>query len=264
MAEPQPATPPAADPANPQVPGQQPVTPPADGNPATPPASPAITLSDEQKTYLKGQGIAEDKLSDPDSILKLITHAQTSQKSAAEIKSQLDKIKSTVVPPVEPTNPFALTPQQPAVSSQPQDGNPTPPQQPQGQPQSLDVVTAYTLSNQLATSFPTLKDDLTSGKLYQDMSALGIPLRTADGQVNLNGIINFSKMQHEQRELQAKIDAANKPVDGAIPDANPTTPTQPAADAPMTKQMAQAILVQDPNHARAAEAKQFLQGTVKK
>jgi hypothetical protein len=229
------------------------VTPPADDKPVVPPApaAPAVVLTDDQRNYLKGQGLTDDELNSPEAITKIIGHAQSSQKTASQLKNALDKAGLTLAPET-PVNPFGA----PAPSS---DQTPQPNGQPTPPSQGLDPVTAFTLSNQLATSFPLLKDDLVSGKLYSDMQAMGIPMRTADGQVNLNGIINFGKMQQTQKETEAKLAEIGKPGDGAIPDAGTTTPAQPAADAPMDAKMARAILLQDPNHARAAEAKTFLQ-----
>lgn len=274
MAENQPAPAPAADPANPQSPGQQPeanaagnqqpaaqpsnsgpsgATPPAADAPSGPSGAPAVTLTDEQKTYLKSQGIAEDQLSSPDAILKLVNHATTLKKTATETQAQLEKIKGAVSPEQVPQNPF--TPIEPA-SQQPQDGQPA-------AKSGLDPVTAFTLSTSLAANFPEVKEDLLSGKLYQDMSAQGIPLTDANGQVNVNGITNFASFRKQQIELEKKLEEAGKPPEGVIPPVDPGVPQQPASDAPMTKQMALAILAQDPGHARAAEAKQFIENPSK-
>jgi hypothetical protein len=251
---------PAPNPA--PTPGSVPDPKPADDKPVvpTPPAASAVTLTDDQRTYLKGQGLTDEELNSPDAIAKIITHAQSSQQTASKLKNALDKAGLSLTPET-PANPFGV-PGTPGSSSQPQP-NPTPTPAPQGGA-GIDQATAFLLTNQLATSFPLVKDDLVSGKFYQDMQALGIPMKTADGQINLQGLTTYGKMQQEARENAAKLAEANKPDPNAIPDAATTTPTQPAADSPMTKQMAQAILLQDPNHARAAEAKTFLQSNLGK
>lgn len=253
----QPATPPAADPANPQDPGQQPGTPPADNNPSVPPAASPVTLTDDQKTYLKSQGLTDADLSAPDALVKIIGHAQASQKSVAEYKNQLDKVKDTVVPPPADPNPFGAQPQ-PTGGSQPQPNNPD------ASNKGLDPATAFVLTSQLATSFPHLKDKLTNGDFYKEMTGLGIPLKDTAGQTNLEGILRYGKLANDQAEVAAKLEELNKPGDGAIPTANPAAPVQPAADTPMTKQVALAILSQDKNHARAAEATKFLQDNIGK
>lgn len=253
LPEPTPApsgTPPAP---TPPAPNSVPEPKPADGKPADPPApsAPAITLSEDQKTYLKGQGLTDADLTGPDALAKIINHAQSSQKTVSEYKTKIDAIKGTVTPP-EP-NPFG-TPQ-PSDGGQPQpNGTPEP-------AKGLDPVTALTLSTSLVSSFPELKEDLTTGKFYQDMQAVGIPVQV-NGQVNLQGILGYGKIAQQQAQMAAKMEELSKPGEGAIPDANPTVPTQPAADAPMTKQMAYAIALQDRNHPRFAEAQKFLQDNV--
>src|SRR5690606_18860914 len=99
------------------------------------------------------------------------------------------------------------------------------------------------------------KDSLEDGSFYTEMQNTGIPLHK-DGQVNLNGILQYSKYRHDQLELEAKLEEANKP--GEIPDAKPEAAQQPAADAPMTAQMARAIMIQDKNHPRFQEAQEFM------
>jgi hypothetical protein len=241
---------PAPTPPAPSVPEPKP----ADVTPSGPPApsAPAITLTDDQKTYLKGQGLTDADLASPDALTKIINHAQSSQKTVSEYKTKIDAIKGTVTPP-EP-NPFGTPTPQPDGSQPQPNGTPEP-------AKGLDPVTALTLSTSLVSSFPELKDDLTSGKFYQDMQALGIPVQV-NGQVNLQGILGYGKIAQGQAQVAAKMEELNKPGEGAIPDATPTTPTQPAADAPMTKQMAYAIALQDRNHPRFAEAQKYLQDNV--
>lgn len=237
-------------------PSSEPVAKPADVQPQiTPtPASPLDHLTDEEKTYLKGQGIED--LTSPDAIRKIINHAQSSQRTAADAKNKLDKVQTTLSP-VEDVNPLT----NPGSSGQPQPNNPQPVQQPAA---GLDQATAFLLTGQLASSFPLLKDDLVSGDFYKGMANMGLPLTDGEGKPNINGMLSYGKMVNQQRELETKLAEAGKPGEGAIPDANPTAPTQPqpGSDAPMTKSMAQAILMQDPNHARASEAQQFLNNLV--
>lgn len=220
------------------TPPPAPETKPAETKPeATPqtPANPFDSLSEDQKKYLKGQGIES---LDAEAIVKVIDHARSSQRTASELKNRVDDITKSLSAPDVP----------PAQSSQPQADQPAP--QTSG---DLDPVQAFTLSTSLATSFPELKDDLISGKIYQDMQAVGIPLMR-NGAVNLNGITNFAKLAQERAQLNAKLEELSKPGENAIPDANPTLPQQPAADAPMTLELARAILAADRNHPRAEEA----------
>lgn len=232
----------------PQTLPSEPAPTPADAQPqGTPtPASPLDQLSDEYKNYLKGQGITD--LSSPDAIVKVIEHGRSSQKIAADLKNELDKYTL-----LNPSNPQAT----PGSSSQPQpDGTQPTGQQPAA---GLDQATAFLLTHQLATQFPHLKDDLVNGDFYKNMQSIGLAVTTTDGKPNIQSMLTYGKMVNDQRDLEAKLAEASKPGEGAIPNANPTTPAQPASDAPMTKQMAQAIIVQDPlGHPRAAEAKQFL------
>jgi hypothetical protein len=252
-----PVQPPAPDGNAPPAPTPPvPAPKPADAPPVGTPALTLDSFSDDEKKYLQSQGVTD--LTSPEAIKKIINHAQSSQKTAADIKNQLDKVTG-VLNPVPPVNPLL----QPPASSQPQtDGTPPPPSSDGG----LDPVQAYTLSNQLVTNFPHLKEDLTSGKFYQDMQAMGVPVKV-NGQVNLNGLLNYGKLVNDQREMAAKLAEAAKPGEGAIIDANPTLPAQPASDAPMTKQMAQAIglhVGKGNTHPRSAEAQQFLQQNIGK
>lgn len=251
MAENQPEPTPAVDPGNT---GPQPAIPPADPKPADPtnptgpsgPSAPAITLSDDQKAYLKGQGLTDADLSAPDALTKIISHAQSSQKTAAEIKAQLDKIAKGE----NPTGPSG-----PPAPSQPNpDGT---------QPQLDNDVAALAITTSLSMAYPDLKDKLTSGELYQDMKNLGIPLQVG-GQWNIAGIQKFAAMTADNLKLQAQL--ADKPDPSKIPDANPTLPAQPADDAPMTKQIALAIAAHTAKggtHPRSAEATKFLQDSIK-
>lgn len=257
MAQAQPSPNPAPEPVQPQAPAQEPDTKQAEQQPATQTnveqaPAPSVTLTDDQKNYLKGQGLTDEDLSSPEALVKIINHAQTSQKTLSETKSKLDAITQTVNPaPAEPTNPL-LEP-----VSQPQNGQP--------QSEGLDPITAFTLTSNLANSFPSVKEELTSGKLYQDMQALGVPIKTEGGQVNLNGILKYAELRSKELDLEKKLEEINKPGEGTIPDANPSAPPQPAEDAPMTKQMALAIAqftLSGNTHPRAEEAKQFLQKSV--
>lgn len=244
-----PAQPSAQDGGN-ATPPPAPDVKPAENTPAGTPQSPATpfdSLTDDQKKYLKGQGIES---LDSESLLKLVNHAQSSQKTAADLKNRLDAATS------------AINPQVPAVqSSQPQ-----PNIAPIPASDGIDSVQAFTLSSSLALSFPELKDDFVSGKFYKDMQEQGIPLQ-ANGSINLNGITRYAALAQKEAQLNAKLEELNKPGEGAIPDANPTTPQQPAADAPMDKQMAQAIAMHvagGNSHPRSEEAKQFLQNSVRR
>lgn len=248
MAEnlPEPTPAPAPAPAAP-VPDPKPADPkPADPtNPTGPsgPVAPAITLSDDQKAYLKGQGLTDADLSAPDALTKIIGHAQSSQKTAAEIKAQLDKIIKGDNPPAGPSGPTG--------SSQPT---------PNGTPQLDNDVAALAITTSLSLAYPELKDKLVSGDLYQDMKNLGIPLQVG-GQWNIAGIQKFAEMSNTSLKLQAQV--AEKADPNKIPDANPTAPQQPADDAPMSKQIALAIMSQDRNHPRFVEAQKFMQDSIK-
>ena len=236
----------------PQTPPSVPAAQPADATPAsTTPEAPVNlldSLTDDDKKYLQSQGVTDINA---EALQKVINHARSSQKTAADLKNKLDAVNKSINPDVQTD-----------TSSQPQPGgSPAPATTDTG----IDQVTAFTLTNQLATQFTHLKDDLVSGKFYKDMQTMGIPLKDGNGQVNLNGLLTYGKMINDQRELEAKLAEAGKPGEGAIPDATPTTPQQPAADAPLTKQLAYAIVATGgKEHPRFDEAKQWLQQNVAK
>jgi hypothetical protein len=251
---------PAQNGAAPQVPPSEPEAKPADSKPEAEPSqtpeaahNPLDQLSDEEKTYLKGQKIED--LDSPEAIRKIINHAQSSQRQLSKLNEQFNKAGLKLEDKqTESANPLVAPP----ASSQPQAE-----QQPPSD-QGLDPVTAYTLANNLATSFPELKDDLESGKFYTDMQSMGFQLYS-NGQINLNGILAYGKFAQQDKQNQAKAEEMNKPGEASIPDANPTTPQQPADDADMDKRMAYAIIAhvaKGNDHPRSDEAKRFLQQQV--
>lgn len=240
MAENQPAPEPAADPQGAQPSGQQPAPTPADNQPASPqnqpsgPSAPTIELDEEQKNYLKSQGVTEENFNSPEAIVKIINHNNSLRKELASRAK-----------PAEP----ASTPA-PAANT---DGQPS---GPAAQPNSLDDVQMFLIANTMASSLPDFKDDLVSGKFFKDMQEFGIP-PVLNGQPNIQGMLKYGNLLQEKRNLEKQLEEAQKP--GSIPDAKPNDAPAVADDAPMTKQIAQAILIQDPNHPRAEEAKRFLQ-----
>lgn len=249
MANEQPAPTPAPAPASPQTPAPEPGTQPAaqpsaEQTPNPTPAPSAFdSLGDEDKAYLKSQGIED--LSKPENVEKLLKHNLSLRQSSSQTAAELARIKSSISGTPEPANPGASGP---APTTAPSQNTTT----------ELDPVTAYTLATSFAQQFPSVKEDLVSGKFYQDFASTGRSLTDAQGRVNIAGLQAYGQERQRISELEAKVAEYEKPNPNSIPSAEPQTPQQPADDAPMTKQMAMAILVQDPNHARAAEAKQFL------
>lgn len=218
------------------------------------------SFSDEDKKYLAGQGITKQEELTQESLIKVFGHARSSQKTAQERQAEIDRIKASINPQgatgPDP-NPFGQ-PQNPGTT--PTDGA-TPSSAPSNpEQQGLDPVTAFNLATSLGGRFPELAPKLADGSFYDDMKAMGIPV-TVNGQVNLNGIMSYGTQAQKLAQYEAKIAEADKNADDKIPPANPENPGVPkvADDAPMTRQIALAILYQDPNHSRAAEAKQFFQ-----
>lgn len=236
----QPGTPPATPPANPP----EPVTPPADGNPA-PTVNLFDSLGEEDKKYLQSQGVTE---MNEDSFKKLLNHNISLRKTAASNGN------TPPTPPADPSTPPVVTPGEPSTT-------PTAPEQPTAPAvaKGLDPVTALNLATSLGIQFPELKDGLSSGTFYSDMNALGIPTTDANGAVNLNGIIAYGKLAQERAQTAAKIAEYEKPNPNNIPDANPTTPKVIDANTPMSKQLARAIVTNDKGNARFSEAQQYLE-----
>lgn len=256
MAENQPVQPPAPT-GQPQANPPEPATPPAEGTPAAQSIS-FDTFSDEDKKYLAGQGITKQEELTQDALVKVFNHARSSQQTAQQRQAEIDRIKASVNPTPPPTDPFA-PPVQPNATDPTQTPAPQQ-QQAQQQVQGIDPATAFVLTDTFARQFPELKDNLLDGSFYKDMNALGIPT-VVNGQVNIQGIQGYGKMAQTAAINAAKLEELSnpKPGEGAIPDANPTTPSnpQPAADAPMTRQIALAIISQDKTHPRYAEAVEF-------
>lgn len=250
MANEQPAPTAAPEPGGTQAPAQEPAQQPAAQPSAepTPTNSPMDTLSDEAKSYLKSQGIED--ISNPESLTKIINHTLSLKKTSSETAAELNRIKSTVSG-------------QPV--SQGEGGEAKPDSQPHSDAaatRGLDPVTAFNLATSLALQFPALKDDLTTGQFYTDLEKSGRSLVDSQGNVNLSAIQSFGAERQRVVELEQKLAEFEKPNANSIPDANPTTPTQPADDAPMNKQLAYAIASQDTSHARYKEAIEFLQKSV--
>lgn len=263
MADQQPSPAPAPDGTTPQG------TPPAPAaQPAGDQAAQSIsfdTFSEDDKKYLAGQGITSQEQLTQEALVKVINHARSSQKTAAEIKAENDRIKQSINPTPATPDPFSL-PTTPSSTTQPTGDNPAPSATPapQGQPQGVDRVSMFNLATSLATQFPRLKDQLSDGSFYTSMQELGIPL-TNGGQLNLDNVLKYAKFADNQADTAEQLAKLNAPDENKILDANPSspqTPQQPAADAPMTKQMALAIAqftAAGNTHPRSDEAKQFLQ-----
>lgn len=254
----QPAPTPAPEPDASKAPAQEPEQKPA-VTPAeqTPPASGANTtnafdsLDDESKAYLKSQGIED--LSDAASITKLINHNTSLRKSSTAQAAELDKLKKireTITGQPEPEA-SGSTPAQPGSQSQ-------------SSPQELDSVTAFTVSSSLVNQFPKLTEDLQNGKFYEDFKRSGRVLMV-DGNLNINGLLDYAKERNHVAELESQLEELKKPNEGVQPDVK-DKPAQPADDAPMTRDIALAILLQDTDksHPRYQEALQFVQGNSKK
>lgn len=162
MAENQPVPTPAVEPDASKAPAQQPVPQPAEQKPAEPTSTNSFdSLSDEDKSYLKSQGIED--LSKPESITKLINHNASLRKNSSTQQAELDKLKRVqeALAPATPTD--GVTPQ-PGSQSQSKTG--------------LDPVTAFNISSSLANSYPSIKEDLESGKFYSDFQNSGRTLVT--------------------------------------------------------------------------------------
>ena len=248
MAEQQPAATPAATDGT-ATPSQQPGATPA-GDQAANTIS-FESFSDDAKKYLAGQGVTSQETLTSDAINKLVNHAQSSQKTAAERQAELDRIKNGGGTP--PANTDGTTP--PATPSATTPGA-TPETAAAAAAPKVDETQMFLLGATLVQSFPELKDDLTSGKLYKDMETFGIPV-AVNGQANLNGILAYAKNAQALAQANAKIEELSQP--GRVPSAEAQLPKQPESNAPMTKQLARAIALNDPTNARSAEAAKFLQ-----
>lgn len=245
----QPAQTPAAEPERSKTPAQQPEQEPAEKPAEQPSTNVFETLSDEDKTYLKSQGIED--LSKPDSITKLINHNLSLKKASSTQQAELDKLKKISE---------VVTGQPTATDTTPQPGS-----QSQGTPQEMDAVTAFTVTSTLANNYPALKEDLETGKFYKDFQNSGRTLLT-NNTVNINGLLDYAKERQHVAELEQELEKYKKPSEGSQPDANPSgKPAQIAEDAPMTRDIALAILLQDTDHThpRYQEALQFVQGAKK-
>lgn len=252
----QPVQPVAAPVVDPQNPTLQPPVKPAEVTPTAPTFS-FDSFSEDDKKYLAGQGITKQEELTQDALAKVFNHARSSQTTAQQRQAEIDKIKNAITPaqPQTPTNPFV----QPVAPST----TPTVPDQPVTTTPSgtIDPVVAMLLTSNLATTYPELKDELTNGKLYQDMATLGVPLMKGST-VNVEGLQAYASMRQKQVQLEAELEAKNKPNENIIPDANVTTPqpiTVLSADTPMTKAIARNVVMKDPTNPRFAEAQKFLQ-----
>lgn len=258
MAEQQPAGNPAPN-GGTATPPPEPVTPPAGAQAAN--TISFDSFSDDDKKYLSGQGITKQEDLTSEAITKLVNHARSSQQTAAERQSELDRLKNGGTPPTTPpANPDGTTPPVTPSSTTPPAGE-TPAATAAAQAPTVDPVQMFMLGNTLVSNFPELKDDLISGEFYKKMNQLGIPTLDSEGKVNLNGILSYGGLAQKSAQDAARIEELSKP--GAIPNANPTAPVQPDANTPMSKQLAQAIISRDPTNPRAAEATKYLQDNAK-
>jgi len=245
-------------------------TTPAQDPQATPPAAPAtdtkpqgpeektaskLTIespSEDLQGLFKGLNIDPTNISEAD-LLKLSNQALTSKKASSEKELELKSLKeqmSNVVAPQPPqeTNPFVAPATQPDTTDVSQSA---------AQVSTPSSTEQRFLMTHLATVYPEIKDQIVSGELYKGMRDFGLSMTNSDGSINIDAIEKFASHQVEVSKMNARIGELEQTSPGELPGAG----SQPPEDADMTKQMAQAIVLQDKEktHPRYQEALQFLQ-----
>lgn len=226
---------------------QQPTPPAADPNQSQPTLT-FDSLSDEQRSYLKGQGITGEGALTTDALIKVVDHARSSQKTLAERQAELDKLRNpdgTQNQPTSPSNGQAPAAPGAQSSAQPEQG--------------IDEVTAYSLAGTLVNQFPKLSDKFADGSFYKDMANEGYPLVTTEGKPHLDNIRRYAARATKEIEIAEKEAELNKP--GEIPEANGSNTPALDASTEMTVAVARNIVLQDPSNPRFAEAQKVLQAS---
>lgn len=172
-------------------------------------------LTDEDKSYLKSQGV--DKF-DGEGIKKFVASHKSlraEKKSDVNPNGASEALAAAMGQPV----------QQPAVTPQAtQDTNASNTQQPVAQQPAAQEnampsqVEIFNFTNSLAGMYPAIKDNINNGQLFKDMGDMGIA-PASGGSFNVQSVLNFAKLQNEQATLRQQLEEATKPSAGVVPEA---------------------------------------------
>lgn len=218
-------------------------------------------ISDDDKNYLKSQGVEQ---LNADGLKKLIANHKElrSKKETTTNNSGVADALATAMG-VQPTQ--AAQPAQPAPQAQApqvQEQQPAQPTTTSALPSELEI---FNFTNTLTTMYPKIKDNITSGQLFKDMGDMGIA-PASSGKFNVQAVLKFAELQNKQYELQAQLDESNKPSASAVPDANLSVDsTQPISQTLDMNQAQNIVLwsnsqakIGKPVHPQFEQAKEFL------
>lgn len=293
----------AAPAANPQgaAPGSQPATPPTQSqgsqpgqaqgtapapdsqsnNEPVPSFSFGDHLTDDDKAYLKSQGVESF---DAEGIKKLVAHHKQlrSKKDTSKEASQSGDLSGAVqqamgVQPQQQQQ-SEPAPQPTQMQQAPEQQNPyqQPAQQPQGQSQSA-TPTAPRLPSEfevmtMGLSVKTQYPDVDPTDVIKEMGTLGINFLDDNGSLAPSKVMGYAKIVNDRVQKDKMIAELQKPAPSSTPNVKPETIdySLPTVEN-MNVQQAQAILLQSNQskarggrvHQQYEEAKRLLQSTVK-
>lgn len=280
----QPAPGPQPAPGSQAAPGSQPA--PATGNTPAPDSksnepAPAFSfesaLSDEERSYLKSQGIESF---DEEGIKKLVSNHKRLRGERKESNNQQPQSAGDINAAVQQA--MGVQPQQTQSEPAPQ---PTQTQQPQQEPyqqpvqQPVQPQSITTAGPRVPSEFQTMVmgqsikaqyPNVDPAEVIKKMGEFGIsPVDPQTGEYRAGVIMSYAKEINEKVELQRQLAEAQKPAPSSTPDVKQENVdhSMPLAET-LNSQNAQAIIVQSlarqkrglPVHPQFEDAKRFIQG----
>lgn len=273
----QPATPPPQNQGS--QPGQAQGTTPAPDSKSNEPApkfSFESALSDEDRNYLKSQGVESF---DEEGIKKLVSHhkqlrSQKKENNTSQPGDMNAAVQSAMgIAPQQPQSEPAPQPAQTQQGYDQQQPQQQPAQQQQAQPQSVTTATPKMPSEfqtmVMGQSIKSLYQHVDPTEVIKEMGEFGIsPVDPQTGEYRAGVIMNYAKRVNEKVELQRQLQEAQKPAPSSTPDVKQENVdlTMPRAEV-LNKQNSLAIVSQSLAsqrrgglvHPQFEEARQFIQ-----
>lgn len=223
-------------------------------------------LTDDEKAYLKSQGV--DSF-DAQGIKKLVAHHKQLRSKKQETNQQ-DSLDTVVQQAVQPA-------QQPVEGQQPTQGGSFPEQQPQQpvQPQSEQPTQVTPDPFEVATVGMVVKNqypEVEPTNVIKEMTDLGISILDSNGRLDMQRISKYAGIVNDRVQKEKQLAELTKPAPTSTPDLKPESVDLNAPQVEtMDNKSAYAILswstqqqkLGKPVHPQLDAAKQFIQSQVK-
>lgn len=241
-------------------------------NPTTPAGAEVTGVS---QTTDPGAGVADSKPSFDPEIQKFLDNQniKTDDLTAAvtELAKRNMKLRGNNNSDTQSVAEILKQPTKPVETQQTQPAEPVKPAEPQqtSQPHNLSDMDIATVSVFVKQQYPNVTTD---AEFYKSMIADGFRPTTADGQINLKGVLSYAAYRQKLSDAEKAI-ADNQPKAASIPQPS-TAPEYAQVDKiqTMTEQAAQNIVLFSnqekrfgrPIHPQYNEAVKFLQDQARK